>query len=153
VRRLANPVAWKLNFSVFPPVALQFLQFALLRSVTCVQLRLITILGKCGCVAVASFLGVLEKLEKIQYRAIRGALGYRSSTLTNKMLAEAKEISIFCRVGKNYEPRCYMSSNHPVVQLLEELSILVDNPWRVENEQPLISENYKEVTSLDHLIQ
>jgi hypothetical protein len=26
--------------------------------VTCVQLRLITILGNCGCVAVASFLGV-----------------------------------------------------------------------------------------------
>jgi hypothetical protein len=36
----------------------QFPQFALLHSVTCVQLRLITILGNCGCVAVASFLGV-----------------------------------------------------------------------------------------------
>jgi hypothetical protein len=33
-------------------------QFALLHSVTCVQLGLITILGNCGCVAVASFLGV-----------------------------------------------------------------------------------------------
>jgi hypothetical protein len=33
-------------------------QFALLHSVTCVQLRLITILGNRGCVAVASFLGV-----------------------------------------------------------------------------------------------
>jgi hypothetical protein len=37
---------------------LQFPQYALLHSVTCVQLRLITILGNCGCVAVASFLGV-----------------------------------------------------------------------------------------------
>jgi hypothetical protein len=36
----------------------QFPQFALLHSVTCVQLRLIRILGNCGCVAVASFLGV-----------------------------------------------------------------------------------------------
>jgi hypothetical protein len=41
---------------------LPFLQFALLRSVTCAQLRLITILGKCGCVAVASFLGAPSPL-------------------------------------------------------------------------------------------
>jgi hypothetical protein len=36
---------------------------------------------------------------------------------------------------------------------LEELSILVNNPARGENEQPLISEYYKEVTPLSHLIQ
>jgi hypothetical protein len=35
-----------------------FPQFALLHSLTCVQRRLITILGNCDCVAVASFLGV-----------------------------------------------------------------------------------------------
>jgi hypothetical protein len=40
-----------------------------------------------------------------------------------------------------------------MVQLLEELSILADNPGRGENEQPLISEHYKEVTPLRHLIQ
>jgi hypothetical protein len=38
--------------------ALPFLQCALLHSVTCVQLRLITILGNCSFVAVASFLCV-----------------------------------------------------------------------------------------------
>jgi hypothetical protein len=38
--------------------ALSFSQFALLHSVTCVQLRLIKILGYYGCVAVASVLGV-----------------------------------------------------------------------------------------------
>jgi hypothetical protein len=38
------------------PAALPFpIQFY-----TCVQLRLITILGNCGCVAVATFLGVLS---------------------------------------------------------------------------------------------
>jgi hypothetical protein len=37
---------------------LRFPQFALLLSVTCVQFRLITVLRNCGCVAVASFLGV-----------------------------------------------------------------------------------------------
>jgi hypothetical protein len=42
--------------------ATQFPQYALLHTVTCVQLRLITILGNCGCVAVASFLGVPSPL-------------------------------------------------------------------------------------------
>jgi hypothetical protein len=40
----------------------QFPQFALLHSVTCVQLGLIAILGNCGCVTVASFLGVPSSL-------------------------------------------------------------------------------------------
>jgi hypothetical protein len=40
-----------------------------------------------------------------------------------------------------------------MVQLLEELPILVDNPGRRKNEQPLTSEYYKEVTPLGHLIQ
>jgi hypothetical protein len=55
------------------------------------------------------------------------------------MLAEAKEIPIFCKfkqLGRNYVSRCYTSSNHPMVQLLGELAILVDNPGRGENEQP-----------------
>jgi hypothetical protein len=39
-----------------------------------------------------------------------------------------------------------------MVQLLEELSILVNNPGGGENEQPLISEYYKEVTPLGHFI-
>jgi hypothetical protein len=47
-----------LSLSVFSRVALPFPQFALMHSVTCVQLRLITILRNCGSVAVASFLGV-----------------------------------------------------------------------------------------------
>jgi hypothetical protein len=33
-----------------------------------------------------------------------------------------------------------------MVQLLEELSTLFENPGRAENEHPLISEYYKEVT-------
>jgi hypothetical protein len=72
------------------------------------------------------------------------------------MLAEAKEITILCRFkqfGKGCVSRCYMSSNHPVVQWLEELSVLVNNPGRGEDEQPLISKYYKEVTPFGHLIQ
>jgi hypothetical protein len=88
--------------------------------------------------------------------AIRGALIYQHSTPINVMLAESKVISIFCRfkqIGRNCVCRCHTSSNHTLVQLLEELSTLVDNPVRRENEQPLINEYYKEVTPLGHLIQ
>jgi hypothetical protein len=72
------------------------------------------------------------------------------------MPAEAKEIPVFIRfkqLGRNYVSRCYTSSIHPMVQLLEELSVLVDNPGRGKNEQSLISEYYKEVAPLGHLIQ
>jgi hypothetical protein len=40
-------------------------QFMLLHSVTRVQLRLMTVLGNCGCVAVASFLDIPSPLEFI----------------------------------------------------------------------------------------
>jgi hypothetical protein len=72
------------------------------------------------------------------------------------LLAEAKEIPIFSRfreLGMNYVSRCYTLSSHPTVQLLEELATLVDSPRRAGKEQPLISEYYKEVTPLSHLIQ
>jgi hypothetical protein len=45
--------------------ALPFPQFALLQSVPRVQLKLITVLGNCGCVAVASFLGVPSPLHSM----------------------------------------------------------------------------------------
>ena len=41
----------------------------------------------------------------------------------------------------------------PMIQLLEELSALLDNPGRGENELPVTSEYYKEVSPLGHLIQ
>jgi hypothetical protein len=69
----------------------------------------------------------LQKLEKIQYRVICRALGYRSSSPTNTMLAEAKETPIFCKLkelGRNLLSMCYTLSNHPMIQLLEELSAL-----------------------------
>jgi hypothetical protein len=57
----------EVEFLVFLRIVLPFPQFALLHSVTCVQLRLITILGNCGCVAVASFLDVPSPLEHGAY--------------------------------------------------------------------------------------
>jgi hypothetical protein len=61
VRRLACSVAWELIFLVSTScvaIALSFPQFALLNSIAGVQLSLTTFLGNCGCVAVATFLGV-----------------------------------------------------------------------------------------------
>jgi hypothetical protein len=74
VRRMACPVAWELSFCL-PRDALPLPQFALLHSVPRVQLSLITSVGNCGYVAVASFLGVLspyrfrinQKLRKMKF--------------------------------------------------------------------------------------
>jgi hypothetical protein len=49
--------AAKIEETAFP-----FPQFAVLHSITGVQLRLITVLGNCGCVVVSSFLGVPSPL-------------------------------------------------------------------------------------------
>jgi hypothetical protein len=63
----------------------------------------------------------LQKLEKIQYRAIRRALAYQSSTPTTVMLAEAKDIPIFCYVQTVGKELCVQVSytkqlpNGPVV--------------------------------------
>jgi hypothetical protein len=49
------------------------------------------------------------------------------------MPAEAEEIPNFSRfreLGRNNVSRCHTSSNHPMVQLLEELSVLDENPGR-----------------------
>jgi hypothetical protein len=98
---------------------------------------------------------LLQNLDKIQYRATHGALGYRSSTPTNITLAEVKEIPVFHRfkqLGRTYVPRCY-TRNHPMVQFPEEFSVLIDNPGRGESEKPVISEHYKEATPLGHTIK
>jgi hypothetical protein len=60
VTRLAYSVARKLSFFVFPWVALPFPQFCAAPFSNTWSAQLITILGNCGCVAVASFLGVLS---------------------------------------------------------------------------------------------
>jgi hypothetical protein len=65
VRRLACSVAWKLIFSASLRVAWLSPQFALLHSVTRVQLWLIRIIGYSGCLAIASFLRVPSPLPSL----------------------------------------------------------------------------------------
>jgi hypothetical protein len=66
---------------------LPFPQLALLDSLTCVQLRLITVLGHCGCVAVASFLGVPSPLETRKSNRARNVSHRLKYTLKNPNLA------------------------------------------------------------------
>jgi hypothetical protein len=66
----------------------QFPQYALLHSVTCVQLRLITVLGNCGCVAVARFLGVPWPKSKMKLHSSE-SLSFHSVIQTD--YAEAKD--------------------------------------------------------------
>jgi hypothetical protein len=75
--------------------ALPFPQYALLNSVTCVQLWLITILGNFGCVAVASFLGVLPPLCYTMWVAHYSCF---SRVLFSKDRDLFFNVSLICRV-------------------------------------------------------
>jgi hypothetical protein len=88
VRRLACSVAWKFSFWVFPQVALPCPQLALLHSVTCVQLGLITVVGNRGCVAVSSFLGVPSALQCcffVRFQCLHVCTYYRNDDVTGKL--------------------------------------------------------------------
>lgn len=56
-----------------------------------------------------------EKIEKLQYKGIRIALGYRNSTTTNVMLSEAKVMRMEERAGllaRNFWTKLYRVSHN-----------------------------------------
>jgi len=64
------------------------------------------------------------KLELIQCRGVRSALGYRQSTPNNVLLAEVKEIPFdirFTYLTKNYLNRVFGSTDHPCIHILDKL--------------------------------
>jgi hypothetical protein len=59
----------------------------------------------------------IEILDRLQYRTLRGALGYRNSTPTNVILAENNEPSMYLRfrylsIGRNHLTKCFVTNNH-----------------------------------------
>lgn len=74
---------------------------------------------------------LMAKLDRIQFEAIRIALGYQRSTPTNILLAEAKEPALelrFCYLGCNYISKVLPFSNHPLIPKLESLSNYYKSP-------------------------
>lgn len=96
------------------------------------------------------------KLERIQLKALRLALGYRTSTPTNVILAEAKLPPLSLRfkyLGRNYITRALSNSDHQVLPILQDLIDLIDNPTVVNRDGniPLV-EAYREHLDKSHLL-
>lgn len=68
-----------------------------------------------------------ETMEKLQYKGIRTAMGYKNSTPTNVMLAESKVLRMEKRAGylaRNYWTRVIASENKEVEGKMNRLEIL-----------------------------
>jgi hypothetical protein len=95
VRRLVCSVAGKLSFSVPPRVALPFPPFALFTFLTCVQLRLTTILGNRGCVAVPVSLGCPRPCGRYGFVAVTALPKERAGQSFFRDIAIINELSIY----------------------------------------------------------
>lgn len=97
------------------------------------------------------------QLERIQFKALRAALGYRISTPTNVILAEAKLPPLAFRfkyLGLNFLTKALATNcNHRVFAALEEIAEIEDNPVVINREGniPLI-ECYRDLNRIGHLL-
>lgn len=98
----------------------------------------------------------ISKLDRIQFRAIRLALGYRASTPTNILLAEANEPPLFLRrqyLAKKYIIKFLLNPNHPILPTLQNLESLFDNPLRIcRSSPPLLLKTFTEVYPLSRFL-
>lgn len=70
-------------------------------------------------------------LERLQWRALRLALGCRMSTATNVILAETCETPIHLRtiyLGMNFLSRACLNKDHPLLSSLNQTNKYIDSP-------------------------
>ena len=73
-------------------------------------------------------------LDRIQFKAIRLAMGYRTSTPTNVILAKSGQPQLSLRfryLCSNYVTRVLSDSTHGVTPALQEILNLMENPVNV----------------------
>ena len=73
-------------------------------------------------------------LNRIQFKALRLAMGYRTSTPTNVILAESGQPPLSLRfryLGRNYVTRVLSDSTHRVTSALQEILDFIENPVNV----------------------
>ncbi|XP_029178519.1 uncharacterized protein LOC114946237 [Nylanderia fulva] len=73
---------------------------------------------------------LLEKIEKVQYKCLRLAMGYRKSTPTNIILSESKILSL----ARRFDTSCYKflnknmaSNNTALLEIIEEINEMSEN--------------------------
>lgn len=97
------------------------------------------------------------KLDRIQFRAIRWALGCRLSTPTNILLAKAREPPLAIRaqyLGRAFLSKAFTVQGHPIIPLLEELRDLEESPTfvPVRDTTPL-SNCFTDVSHISHFLE
>lgn len=93
---------------------------------------------------------------RLQFKALRLAMGFRNSTPMNVILAEAKEPPLNIRrdyLCRNFLTKMYSNNNHPLIPILESIVELEDNPTVVNRfmDIPLIH-NFRMVYNRAHII-
>lgn len=97
------------------------------------------------------------KLNRIQYKALWLALGFRLSTPINVILAETREPPLNLRfqyLDKIFLTRIAYYENHLLNLILENISVLNDTPTFVSKiKDPPLLDCYRIVKTISHLLQ
>jgi hypothetical protein len=98
-----------------------------------------------------------QNLDRLKYRALRGAPGYSNGTPTNIILAESNELLMHLRfryLGRNYLTKCFVTNNHPRIQILRDLNKVMEDPGNSMGQHiSLIIECYRDLEFVDHLLE
>ncbi|XP_043267665.1 uncharacterized protein [Venturia canescens] len=99
---------------------------------------------------------LLSKLDRIQFKAIRSALGFRTSTPTNILLAEPREPPL--RLRKKYLCQKFLTkvlsfSGHPLIDIVRETSESFNHPLLVTSlAKPLMVKCFEEIEPFSHIV-
>lgn len=102
---------------------------------------------------------LVHKLDKIQYDALRIAMGYRLSTPRSVISAEVKEPPFYFTVkllANNFISKVLTIKNHSLTTALDDLLECIESPVYVLrrgiNTIPLL-ESYREIKKVAHLLK
>ncbi|CAG5109311.1 Protein of unknown function [Cotesia congregata] len=98
----------------------------------------------------------LKNLNIIQNKALRIAMGYRQSTSTNIMFAEAKEPPIHLRMQYlcyNFLTKLLAKTKHPLIPILDHIIARRENPTLLfRGSKPLFLFAYEDTIPIQHYI-
>lgn len=101
---------------------------------------------------------IRTRLERAQYAGLRVALGYRMSTPTNVMIAEAKDLTLEDRAGflaRNFIAKIYAYGQKELKESIQELSDL-ENKYRYglkNTPKSIITEAWTEMENVKNQIR
>ncbi|RLU16313.1 hypothetical protein DMN91_012073 [Ooceraea biroi] len=97
-----------------------------------------------------------KKVDRIQYKAVRLALGYRRSCPINVILGESKELPLELRLeflGRNFLAKVFGNYDHPLLPVLTSYADLTETPTFIpKRPPPLLVLLHKDIVPISYLI-